>query len=49
MAYKCIKNLICRGTKTKKELLDMCDVYFATGRLTEEQFVELVAAINEMD
>lgn len=50
MAYKLVKQLIKLGRKSKVELLNYCDVYYAAGRLTDEEYTELVAeieAINE--
>lgn len=47
MAYKLMKKLIAAGRKTRAELLNMCDVYYAAGRLTDEEYTELVESINE--
>ncbi|MCM1218043.1 MAG: hypothetical protein NC548_26455 [Lachnospiraceae bacterium] len=49
MAYKIMKNLVQRGNRTREELLDMADVYFAAGRLTKEQYEEIVRQINEKE
>ena len=46
MAYKIMKNLIAMGKKSKKELLDMADVYYGTGRLTDEQYKEIIEMIG---
>lgn len=46
MAYKLMKKLIAAGRKTTGELLNMCDVYYAAGRLTDEEYTELVELIN---
>lgn len=49
MAYKIMIRLINspQTTKTKEELLEMCDVYYAAGRVTAAQYEELVSKINE--
>lgn len=49
MAYKIMKNLIAQGNKTKEELLNMVDVYYAAGRLTGEQYTEIVGLIGTED
>lgn len=46
MAYKIMKNLIAMGKKSKEELLDMADVYYGTGRLTDEQYKEIIGMIG---
>lgn len=46
MAYKLMKKLIPSGRKSKEELLNMCDVYYAAGRLTDEEYSELVSLIG---
>lgn len=45
MAYKILKKLITDKTKTAGDLLNMADVYYAAGRLTDEQFSEVVDLI----
>lgn len=49
MPYKIMKNLIRNGTRSKEELLNMADVYYAAGRLDQEQYIELVAEIGKTD
>ena len=46
MAYKIMKSLIQNSTKTKEELLNMADVYYAAGRLTAEKYAEIVENIR---
>lgn len=46
MAYKLMKKLIAAGRKSKEELLNMCDVYYAAGRLTDDEYSELVELIG---
>lgn len=47
MAYKIMRNLIANSTKTKEELLNMADVYYAAGRMTDEQYTEVVGLVNQ--
>lgn len=49
MAYKIMKSLIASGSRSKDELSDMADVYYAAGRLTVEQYTEIVGKIGEQD
>lgn len=46
MAYKLMKRLIALGRQTEEELLNKCDVYYAAGRLTDEEYNELAALIS---
>ena len=46
MAYKLMKRIIERGGYDKDDVLDKLDTYYATGRLTTEQYEELVAMVN---
>lgn len=48
MAYKCMVKLIAKGARSKEELLNMADVYYASGRLTDEQYTEIIALIEAM-
>ena len=48
MAYKCMKKLISIGKRSKTELADKADVYYAAGRLTDEQYAEVIALIDAM-
>lgn len=47
MAYRIMKNLIQNSSRTKEELSDMADVYYGSGRLTDEQYTEIVALIGQ--
>ena len=54
MAYKTMKNLIKnykngRCTYSKEQLANMCDVYFAVGRLTTEEYTELIEEIGALE
>lgn len=49
MPYKIMINLIQNGLRSKDNLLNMADVYYAAGRLAEEQYMELVAEIGKKD
>lgn len=44
MTYKLCKKLIALGKLTA----DMLDVYYAAGRLTNEQYTELVVLIGDI-
>ena len=46
MAYRILRCLISSGRKTTAEILDMADVYYAAGRISEAQYEEIVAACN---
>lgn len=48
MAYKIMKTLISNGSKTKEELAEMADVYYASGRLTKEQYEDIIDRLNNM-
>lgn len=47
MAYKLMIKLIANGKTPKEELLNKADVYYAAGRLTDEQYTEVVRLIGE--
>lgn len=47
MAYKLMIKLIANGKTSKEELLNKADVYYAAGRLTDEQYTEVVRLIGE--
>lgn len=49
MAYKIMKSLMQNSTKTKDELLNMADVYYAAGRLTDDEYTEIVGLIGADD
>lgn len=49
MAYKIMKSLIYNGEKTTNELKDMADVYYGAGRLTEEEYNEIIVLINQKE
>lgn len=54
MAYKLMSTLIRnykdgKTTYTKERLMEMCDVYYAAGRLSDTQYVELTTALNELE
>lgn len=54
MAYKLMKILINNyksGVKTysKERMLVMVDTYYAAGRLTDDEYLALVAEINELE
>lgn len=46
MAYKLMKVVILRGGYDKQEIMDKLDAYLAFGRITLEQYNELVNLVN---
>ena len=53
-AYKLVKTLIGnyknkKGTLTKNRIAEMCDVYYASGRLSDTEYTELIAEIEELN
>ena len=51
MAYKIMKTLIAgykagKGTNTKERLSEMLDVYYGAGKLTDEQYMDLVESLE---
>ena len=54
MAYKTMKTLINnykngKCSFLKEKLADMCDVYFGAGRLTNDEYTELIGMISELE
>lgn len=48
MLYKVLKNMIVKKNyNSKEELQTKLDVFYATGRLTQEQYEELTAMLAE--
>lgn len=47
MAYKIMRSLISNNNKSNEDLADMADVYYGTGRLTDEQYTEIVDLIGK--
>lgn len=45
MAYKLAKIVIMRGGYDKQEMMDKLDAYLAFGRITPEQYNELMGMI----
>ena len=46
MAYKLMKRIIERGGYDAADVMDKLDTYYASGRLTKEQYEELMALVN---
>lgn len=49
MAYRIMSKLIEnyeKGSFTKDKLADMCDTYYGAGRLTDEEYTELMEKIG---
>lgn len=40
--YKLVKILIKYNQKSKEEILEQCNVFFATNKLSEEEYEELL-------
>ncbi len=47
MPYKIMKNLIQNESRSKEELLNMADVYYAVNRLADDQYTEIITQINK--
>lgn len=47
MPYRIMKSLISNSRKTNEDLADMADVYYGAGRLTDEQYTEIVDLIGK--
>lgn len=46
MIYTLLKNKITRGTYDKADLQNKMDVYLLRGRITDEQYNELIALMG---
>ena len=49
MAYRIMKSLISNSTKSNEELSTMADVYYGSGRLTDEQYTQIVTLIGQRE
>lgn len=49
MAYRIMKSLISNSGKTNGELAVMADVYYGSGRLTDEQYTEIAGLIGQRE
>ncbi len=47
MAYKILKILISSNSRSRKELQNMADVYYAAKRLTDDQYIEITDKLNQ--
>lgn len=47
MTYGYCKKIIAGGNYDKADMLDKLDVFLLAGRITDEQYKELVALIEE--
>lgn len=45
LAYKILKNLISNGSKSKEQLLTMADVYYGAGRISKEEYEDIISRI----
>lgn len=49
MPCRIMKSLISNSAKTNEELAAMADVYYGSGRLSDEQYTEIVALIGQRE
>lgn len=54
MGYRLITTLIKnyragKGTYTKERIMEMAEVYYAVGRMNDDEFTEVVADINSLE
>lgn len=45
MAYRLMLQLIEQGKRQKERLLEMADVYYAAGRMTSEEYEDIISKI----
>lgn len=43
IAYKILKKLAADGVKTKEEILIMADVYYGVGRISREEYEDIIS------
>lgn len=48
-AYRIMKKLIQDKSREKNDLFNMADVYYASKRLTQEQYEDIVNKIEQME
>lgn len=49
MTYALIKKIIAKGNYDKDDLMNKLDVFLLAGRITDEQYKELVQMLNESE
>lgn len=47
MAYRILKKLIADGSRPKEKLMEMADVYYAAGRITGDQYADIIDMIRK--
>ncbi len=47
MAYRLMQQLVAQGRRTKEQLLEMADVYYAVGRMTSTEYADIIAQIQD--
>lgn len=47
MTYRLVKRIIAKGNYVKDELMDKLDVFLLAGRITDEQYKELVEMMKD--
>lgn len=46
MAYKILKQLIYKSNKSKEELLQMADVYYGAGRVSKDEYEDIISRLK---
>ena len=46
IAYKILKKLLSDKAKTNEKLLKMADVYYGAGRITKEEYEDIISRIS---
>lgn len=49
MAYRIMMSLISNSVKSNDELSNMADVYYGGGRLTDNQYAEIIGMIGKRE
>lgn len=48
MPYRILKNFIQNRTKTKEQIAVMADVYYAAGRITADEYADVIEQTKKM-
>lgn len=49
MPYRILRIFIQNKEKTKEQIAVMADVYYAAGRITAEEYVDVIGRIGKME
>lgn len=49
MTYGLIKKIIAKGNYDRDDLMNKLDVFLLAGRITDEQYKELIEMLNESE